>query len=918
MNTPTGLDALRKAGFTLDASDGTRARYSSDASLQRVVPSAVARPATVAELSALVDAARQAQVPLTTRGAGTSIAGNAVGTGVVIDCRDLNRIAHLDPRQRAAIVEPGVIPAVLNAAAAPHRLRFGPDPSTLDRCTIGGMIGNNACGARALGYGRTADNLLGLSAITGTGERLSVANRTDAEVIAASPTLSALHRLVQQNLGIIRTEFGRFSRQVSGYSLEHLLPENGFNVAAFLAGSEGSLAVVTAARLRLVAEPEHTTMVVLGYPDMACAADATPRLLPFSPTAIEGLDRRIMAVIAARHGAAAVPAMPRGDGWVLVELTDDDPLRLAERADALVAASGAGDAEIIADRHRAAALWRIRADGAGLAAVGLAKPAHSGWEDSAVPADQLGAYLRELEQLLASHGLHGLPYGHFGEGCVHLRIDFELSDPAGVAGYRQFVEQSADLVARHGGSISGEHGDGRARSELLSRMYSASALALFAEVKQIFDPADLLNPGIVVAPRPLDADLRAAAVGSPNSEAFSAAVHRCTGVARCLTDTGVMCPSYQVTGREQDSTRGRARILQELVNGTLIADERSATVREALELCLACKACASECPTGTDIAQAKSMVLAAAYSGRRRPRSHYSLGRIGEWAPAVTAIPGLAPLINAVTAQPWLGAIAKRVAGVDQRRSLPRLATRPARRTKIAPTTGPAVAVWLDPFTDNLDPTRLPAMLKVLTIAGFAPRLVPGRIDTGVALLSTGQRDRAARVLRHALDVLAPIIADGVPVVGLDPSAVAVWRSDASDLLDDERLEAVVAGVSTLAEFLARTDYQPPDLGGVRVVAQPHCHHRAVLGWATDAALLARTGADVVTVNGCCGLAGDFGMTHVDTSLAVAHRALLPAIEAAGPQAVLLADGFSCRYQVQDLTGRRAVTLAELLTATTL
>lgn len=918
MNTPTGLDALRAAGFALDASDGTRARYSSDASLQRVVPAAVARPATVAELSALVDAARQAQVAITSRGAGTSIAGNAVGAGLIIDCRDLNRIAHLDPRQRAAIVEPGVVPAVLNAAAASHRLRFGPDPSTVDRCTIGGMIGNNACGARALGYGRTADNLLGLSAITGTGERLSVANRTDAEVIAASPTLSALHRLVQQNLGIIRTEFGRFSRQVSGYSLEHLLPENGFNVAAFLAGSEGTLAVITAARLRLVAQPAHTTMVVLGYPDMASAADATPRLLTFSPSAIEGLDRRIMAVIAARHGQAAVPAMPHGDGWVLVELTDDDPLRLTERARGLVSSAGAVDAEIVADHQRAATLWQIRADGAGLAGVGLAKPAYSGWEDSAVPADRLGAYLRELEQLLAAHGLHGLPYGHFGEGCVHLRIDFELSDPEGVAGYRQFVEQAADLVARHGGSISGEHGDGRARSELLSKMYSASALALFGEVKRIFDPDDLLNPGIVVAPRALDADLRAAALGSHTPDAFSAAVHRCTGVAKCLTDTGVMCPSYQVTGREQDSTRGRARILQELVNGTLIADGDSPAVSEALELCLACKACASECPTGTDIAQAKSMVLAGVYAKRRRPRSHYTLGRIGQWSPTATAIPGLAALINAAAARPWLGAIAKRVAGVDQRRSLPRLATRPARRTKVGPATGPAVAVWLDPFTDNLDPSRLAPVLQVLATAGVAPRLLPGRIDTGVALLSTGQRDRAARVLRHAVDALAPVIADGMPVVGLDPSAIAVWRSDAAGLIDDERLPAVAAGVFTLAEFLARTEYQPPDLGGVRVVAQPHCHHRAVLGWAADAALLARTGAEVVTVNGCCGLAGDFGMTQVDTSLAVAHHALLPAIEAAGPDAVLLADGFSCRYQVQDLTGRRAVTLAELLTATTL
>lgn len=915
MTNRTGLAALRAAGFALDATDGTRARYSSDAALQRVVPAAVFRPATIAELTAVVDAARQAHVVVTSRGAGTSIAGNAIGPGLVIDCRDLNRIAHLDPRQRAAIVEPGVVPAALNAAAAVHRLRFGPDPSTVDRCTIGGMIGNNACGARALGYGRTADNLLGLDAITGTGERLTVANRVEADVIAASPTLSALQSLVNAHLGIIRTEFGRFSRQVSGYSLEHLLPENGFNVAAFLAGSEGTLAVITAARLRLVDEPAHTTMIALGYPDMASAADATVRLLEFSPTAIEGLDRRIMAVVADRRGAAAVPALPDGEGWVLVELADADPLRLAERARGLVGVADAVAAEIITDPVRAAALWRIRADGAGLAAVGLAKPAHSGWEDTAVPPAQLGSYLRELEQLLADHDLHGLPYGHFGEGCVHLRIDFELSDASGVARYRRFVEQAADLVAAHGGSISGEHGDGRARSELLSKMYSPSALALFGEVKRIFDPDNLLNPGVVVAPRPLDADLRLSQLRAGFPPDFSAAVHRCTGVAKCLTDTGVMCPSYQATGREQDSTRGRARILQELVNGTLIRDWDSPAVTEALELCLSCKACATECPTGTDMAHAKSVVLSQVYARRLRPRSHYALGRIGGWSRMITAMPGAAALINAVFARPRLGALAKWLAGVDQRRSLPVLASRPARRAKVDPAEGPPVVIWLDPFTDNLDLDRLPPLLAVLAAAGYSPRLLRPPVDTGVALISTGQRSRARRVLRHGLDVLAPIIAEGIPVVGMDPSALAVWRSDAADLIDDPRLAAVAAGVFTVAEFLARTDYQPPDLSGVRVVAQPHCHHRSVLGWDADAALLARTGAEVVTVDGCCGMAGDFGMTHQDVSVAVAEHGLLPAIEAAGPQAVLLADGFSCRYQVHDLTGRQAMTLAELLTS---
>jgi FAD/FMN-containing dehydrogenase/Fe-S oxidoreductase len=893
-DTAAAIAALG-ADFELDDSALARALYSSDASLQRVVPAAVARPSSVGELNSLVEAALTAGVAITSRGAGTSIAGNAIGPGLVIDLRRLNRIAHIDTAGQAAIVEPGVIPADLNRAAAVHGLRFGPDPSTVDRCTIGGMIGNNACGARALGFGRTADNLLGVEAITGTGEHLILPQPT-----ASSPTLQALHRLVQDNLAVIRTEFGRFTRQVSGYSLEHLLPENGFNVARFLAGSEGTLAVVTGARVRLVPEPAHTTLIAIGYPDMATAAEAMPAVLEFSPTAAEGLDRRIVEVVARRGGV--VPPLPRGEGWLLIELADDDPRALARRATELLAAAGGIDGEIITDPARVAALWRIRADGAGLAAVGLERPAHSGWEDSAVPPAALGAYLRALDALMARHGLHGLPYGHFGEGCVHLRIDFELSRPEGVAGYRRFVEVAAELVAGFGGSISGEHGDGRARSELLARQYSPAAVRLFSQVKAIFDPHNLLNPGVLVDPEPLDANLRlphAADAGLP--AIFVDGVHRCTGVAKCLTVGEVMCPSYQATGREQDSTRGRARVLQEVANGSLSAD--SPAVTAAMELCLGCKACARECPTGTDIATAKSLIL------EQRGARPSVLSRLPDWAPRVSVVPGLPGVINAFSP------MVKAVAGIDRRRSVPVL-TRPVRRRRSAGT-GEPVAIWVDPFTKALDSVRVEAVLDVLTHPGRAPRVLRQRIDTGVTLISAGQRKRAAATLRRAIEVLHPIVASGVPVVGLDPSAVAVWRSDAADLIDDPRLEAVVARVHTLAEFLTGLpDWTPPDLSGLTVVAQPHCHHRAVLGWQTDAALLARTGAKVISVDGCCGMAGDFGMTHYDISVSIAQNSLLPAIEAAGEDAVLLADGFSCRYQILDLTGRSSSTLAQLLART--
>ncbi len=914
------MATLARAGFEVSSGRLTRALYSSDASLYRVPPAAVARPRSVAELGELVDAARTAGLPLTSRGAGTSIAGNSVGAGLVVDCSALDRIAHLDPG-RAAIVEPGVVPARLTAAAAAHGLRFGPDPSTSDRCTIGGMIGNNACGPRALGYGRTADNILGLEVITGTGERLSLGPGTWRR--DDSPTLRALHELVAANLGVLRTEFGRFPRQVSGYSLEHLLPEYGFDVARFLAGSEGTLAVVTGARVRLVADLPHAALVAIGYPDMVAAADATPSILPWLPTAVEGLDARIIDVVRRRLGPSAVPDLPPGEGWLFIELTDSDPGVLAERASGLVAAAGGLGAEVITDRRRAAQVWRIRADGAGLAAVGLARPAHAGWEDAAVPPPRLGAYLRDFDALLTEHGLHGLPYGHFGEGCVHVRIDFELSSSGGVAGYRRFVEDAADLAARHGGSCSGEHGDGRARSELLSRMYSPRALALFAAVKHIFDPQNLLNPGVLVDPRPLDADLRLpAAAGSrlPRLDpGFAAAVHRCTGVGKCLADTGgVMCPSYQATGREQDSTRGRARTLQEMVNGTLVTGGwRAPEVHEALELCLSCKACATECPTGTDIAAHKSRVLAETYRRRLRPRSHYALGWLPTWARLVTGVPGLATLVNRALAAPGLGRAARWMAGVDPRRKLPEFSSSRARRRAVPPASGRPVVVWVDSFTDTLAAERLDAVLAVLVEAGFAPSVLQRTACCGLPWITTGQREHAARLLSHSIELLHPIVAGGTPVLGLEPSCVAVWRDDAAGLVEDPRLPAVAAGVLTLAELLATAEgWSPPDLAGTVVVAQPHCHHASVLGWTADAAILARTGAEVVTVAGCCGLAGNFGVErgHYETSVAVAGTHLLPAVAAAGPEAIVLADGFSCRLQLADLAGRPALTLAELLT----
>ncbi|MFP5281991.1 MAG: FAD-binding and (Fe-S)-binding domain-containing protein, partial [Actinomycetes bacterium] len=871
---------------------------------------------------AALEAAREVGLPVTSRGAGTSCAGNAVGPGLVLDLsRHLTAIHAVDPETRTATVQPGVVQAALQAVAAPYGLRFGPDPSTWTRCTLGGMIGNNACGPRALGYGKTADNVMALDVVTGTGERLRLGGE-GATATGASATLSALRDVVEGHLGTIRTEFGRFGRQVSGYSLEHLLPERGFDVARFLAGTEGTCAVVLGATVRLVPDAPHKVLVALGYPSMAEAADATPVVLKHEPTACEGLDRRIVEVVRRTRGAAAVPPLPRGDGWVLVELVGDDPGEVRRRADALVADAQALEAHVVDDPVQALALWKIREDGAGLAGVSLPSPAYPGWEDAAVPPESLGAYLRDFDGLLATHGLQGLPYGHFGDGCVHVRIDFPLTEPGGTARYRTFVEEAADLVAGYGGSFSGEHGDGRARSALLPKMYSRAALDLFGQVKAVFDPDDLLNPGVSVAPRPVDADLRASALVGRMTH-FATEVHRCSGVGKCLANTtgglGVMCPSYQATREEKDSTRGRARVLQEMINGDLVNQGwRSPEVHAALDLCLSCKGCARDCPTGVDMAAYKAEVLDHTYRGRLRPRSHYALGGLPRGGRMITGLPGLAALVNLSTATPGLRHLVRWSAGVDQRRSLPRVAARAARRRAAAPaTSGRPVLLWVDSFSDCFTGSGVEAALEVLVAAGYAPQLLERAACCGLTWISTGQLDGARRQLRSALDVLHPYAAAGVPIVGLEPSCLAVWRSDAGKLVDDPRVAEVAGQVFTLAELLQRTvGWRAPDLTGTTVVAQPHCHHASVLGWQADAAVLLATGATVTTLGGCCGLAGNFGVEkgHYEVSVKVAEHDLLPAVRE-HPDAVVLADGFSCRTQLAELADRRAVTLAQLLTS---
>ncbi|GAB97048.1 FAD/FMN-containing dehydrogenase/Fe-S oxidoreductase [Kineosphaera limosa] len=948
----------------------TRGMYSSDASIYRIVPRVVVFPRDEAEVAAALDVARRTGTPFTARGGGTSIAGNAIGTGMVLDfTRHMGRVLDIDAEAGTARVQPGTIHAALQRQVVPLGWRFGPDPSSHTRCAIGGMIGNNACGNRAVGYGRTSDNITALVALTGRGERFSartgVATVGGARggasprptVIGADGVVEAARAAVAADLECARTEFARFGRQVSGYAVEHLLPENGLDIGRFLVGSEGTLAIVTEATVRLVKEPAATVLVVLGYPSFGEAGDAAPHLRRPEVVAAEGIDRRIVDIVIAKFGAAAVPELPRGGSWLMVEVIADSRAQAQARARTLVAEVEALDHRIVSDPGEARALWRIREDGAGLSGRSpQGRPAHAGWEDAAVPPARLGAYLREFDALLTSHGLSTLPYGHFGDGCLHARIDFPLDRPGGTRAYRRFMLEAADLVAAHGGSLSGEHGDGRARGELLPRMYSPTAMALFGRLKHAFDPDNLLNPGVIVDPDPTDSRIRVSEARrftgrlafdyAGDGGNFAQAVHRCTGVGKCRADgpAGVMCPSYRATREEKDSTRGRARVLEEMVNGSLVTGGwRAAEVHDALDLCLSCKGCASDCPTGIDMATYKSEVLHQAYRRRLRPRTHYSLGWLPRWTRLASGMPTLA---NLALTLPGLKHAALALAGVDVRRGMPRFAKKTFRALAgevgvpvgqalpgsqaVTPIGGSAagssgsvaklvakpVVIFADSFSDAFDPGVGGATVDVLRGAGYDVSVTGESVCCGLTWITTGQLDAAKRILRRTIAALHPLAVAGVPIVGLEPSCTAVLRHDAVELLGTQEARDVAAATVTLAELLTGDpDYTPPSLAGVQVVAQPHCHHHAILGWGADEALLQAAGAQVTRLGGCCGLAGNFGVEHghYEVSVAVAEDQLLPAVRAADPHTVILADGFSCRTQLADLAPRTGIHLAQLL-----
>jgi FAD/FMN-containing dehydrogenase/Fe-S oxidoreductase len=932
---------------------GSRAAYSTDASNYRQVPFGVVLPRTIDALVETVSVCSEHDVPITSRGGGTSLAGQATNAAVIIDCsKYLDRVCAIDPVAKLAVVEPGCNLDLLRDAIRPHGLTYGPDPATHDRNTLGGMIGNNSCGVHSMlselhGPGPlTVDQVVELDVLTYDGLRLTVGATDDAELAAIEAEggrRSALYRglreLRDRHEHAIRTRFPDIPRRVSGFNLDRLLPEHGFDVAQALVGTEGTCVVVLHATVRLVDDKPARTLVVLGFADVCAAAAHVPVVREHRPVGLEGFDGELVDDLR-RTGVdrGDVDLLPDGDAFLLVELGADDHAE-SERAagavvDAFVDDAGVTGAKVFADEAEAKRLWHVRESGLGVTArVPGRRLGHPGWEDAAVPPDALAGYLRDFRILLDEFGYHTALYGHFGQGCVHCRIDFELDTEPGVRRWRAFLDRAADLVVSYGGSLSGEHGDGQARAALLGRMYGEELVGAFADFKDLWDPRGRMNPGKVVRPAPPDAHLRLgpdAALRHPRTYFafpdddfdFANATGRCVGVGKCRdVDAGTMCPSYMATREEEDSTRGRARMLFELLRGDELRGWRDDAVADALDLCLACKACKTECPVHVDMATYKAEFLAHHHRRRLRPRVAYATGLVYWWARAASRAPRT---VNWLAQGPGLRSLLKLAGGVAAERTIPRLAAPPFHRRFCtanaddpgAPIDADRVLLWPDTFNNYFDSPVLDATVEILVDAGYRVELPPRPLCCGRPLYDFGMLPTATRLWRQTLRTLRPWIRAGVPLVGVEPSCVAAFRDELLNLFPhDEDARRLAAQTFVLSELLRRRGYEPPALEQ-SVLVHAHCHHRAVMGFDDELALLHDMGVDVELLDsGCCGMAGSFGFAaeHYEVSQRVGERVLLPAVRRARSDQLVVTDGFSCREQIEQATGRTPVHLAELL-----
>jgi len=933
-------DLERALGSCVDFDAQAKALYATDASNYRQVPIGVVSPRTREEVIEAIRICREHDAPIVARGGGTSLAGQGCNVAVCIDfSRHLHRVIEIDPVKRLARVEPGCILDKLRDAAAPAGLTFGPDPATHDHNTFGGMIGNDSCGVHSVKWGRTLDNVHCLSVLTYGGLQLELApapddrlRRITDEIGPRGDIYRALVALRDRYGALIEERFPNIPRLVSGFEgLAALLPGRDFNVAKAVTGTEGTCVIVLEAQVQLVPRPKCKALGLLSFDDVYAAADAVPALLEQDLDAIEGFDGRMYDAIERSRAVSGVAAFPQGRGFLIVEAGGETLEEAEANVRRKVKKAGTGSrTAFVSDPAQQKQIWEAREAALGVTAFVPNGPEHwPGWEDSAVPPERLGDYLRELDRLLAQHGYTDALYGHFGDGVTHGRINFNFHSQSGLENYRQFMREAAQLVHRYGGSLSGEHGDGQARAELLRVMFGDELVQAFREFKAIWDPGNRLNPGKAIEPFPIDSNLRLGLTYEPkpletwfhypaDRGSFAHATTRCVGVGKCRrrqVGDEVMCPSYLVTGEEKHSTRGRAHLLHEMTRGEVIADGwDSAAVEDALSLCLACKGCKADCPVGVDVATWKAEFRAHHYARRLRPRSAYSMGLIDRWARAASYAPAI---VNTVARTP----IAKWAAGIHREAQLPKFASQTFRswfRQRTKGMGGDRVLLWPDTFNDNFRPATLIAATQLLARAGFEVAIPAEPLCCGRPLYDWGFLDKAKQRFERIFDVMRREIDRGTPVLVLEPACASAFKDELLNLMPDRAdAKRLSAQVHYIADFIAaQTKRFPSFLRGGAALVQPHCHHHSVIGFEAEQRLLDLVGLEVERpAQGCCGMAGAFGMAKesFETGRAIGERVLLPRVRALGEATIIVADGFSCREQIEMAGGRKTLHIVELM-----
>ncbi len=931
---------------------GGRALYATDASHYRQVPIGVVLPRDTADVEAAVAACCKYGAPVLSRGGGTSLAGQGCNAAVVLDfSKYVDKILHLDFDSKQARVQPGIVLDRVREAAEKHHLTFAPDPATHNRCTLGGMIGNNSCGVHGLMGGMTADNIDSMRVLLYDGTILDVGATSEtalAEIVRAGgrrgEIYATLNGIRERYAPLIRERFPKIPRRVSGYNLNELLPENNFHVARALVGTEGTCVTVLEATLRLMHSPPCRALVGLGFSDAFVAADHVPGLLEHKPIGLEGFDALIVDFMRQKNLAVNdLPLLPNGRGHLLVEFGGESQEEAVAQAHAMMEAckklSSPPHARLYSPEE-AARVWFVRESALGATVFVPGQPLRwEGWEDSAVPVDQLGSYLRDLFAAMKPYGYSTPIYGHFGQGCIHLRYNFDLESEAGIHKYRQFVDEAADIVLAHGGSLSGEHGDGQSRAALLPKMFGPELIQAFNEFKAVWDPTNKMNPGKLADPIAVYQPQENLRLGAgyqthdvkthfqfpEDGGSFSNATLRCVGVGACRKEeAGTMCPSYMATREEQHSTRGRAHLLWEMLQGELRPEGwQSEAAKDALELCLSCKACKHECPVNVDIATYKAEFLSHYYEHRRRPLHAYAFGMMDRWAHLASTMPRMANLPGQL---PVVRDLVKAVIGIAPQRTIPAFARQSFQsslRARNSPdvsrqnSSRPTVLLWPDTWNNYFHPQTAQAARQVLHDAGFHVEVPRGHLCCGRPLYDFGMLDRARRYLLHVLDALGRQLQAETPIVVLEPSCASIFRDEARNLLaDDPRTEKLARQTYLLSEFLARKakHYTPDNLAGKHILLHGHCHQKPFM--TEEVQLLRTAGADVELLDsGCCGMAGPFGFEKdkYEISTTLANRVLLPAVERSTKETVIVTNGFSCREQISQMSDRRAIHLAQVL-----